>query len=264
MPIRKTSIKELENLLSTLGVGAGEIVMVHSAVFTLGMIENGLSGLYQAFRNLLGEEGTLIVPAFTYSFRRNEVFDVLNTPVGAEIGAFAEYVRKLPVAIRSTDPLFSMAAIGPQAGALMKRTSYSCFGEGSIYERIFAVNALFVALGITYSTGLTCFLRLEWLAGVDYRREMRFDGQSTGYDGKAYHDWAIHFARDEEHYPLAYTNRDPLGYRMEKLGISEAVDFGSGHHVALRALPFAEYVLSELARDPHVMLVNKAQPKSGG
>ena len=258
MPLRKTSIRELEDLLSTLGVGDGDIVMVHSAVFTLGHIESGPSGLYHAFRNLLGDEGTLIVPTFTYSFRRDQVFDVRNTPVGAEIGAFAEYVRKLPGATRSTDPLFSMAAIGPQAEALMKRTSHNCFGEGSIYEKIFAVDTLFVALGITYSTGLAAFMHLERLAGVDYRREMRFDGLSIGYDGKPYDDWVIHFARDEERYPSAYTNRDPLGYRMEELGISKAVDLGSGHHIALRAQPFAKYVLAELARDPHVMLVNKA------
>ena len=257
MPLRKTSIRELEDLLSTLGVGDGDIVMVHSAVFTLGHIESGPSGLYHAFRNLLGDEGTLIVPTFTYSFRRDQVFDVRNTPVGAEIGAFAEYVRKLPGAIRSTDPLFSMAAIGPRADALMERSTHYCFGPGSIYEKLFAANVLFVALGITYSTGLTCFLHLERLAEVDYRREMRFGGQSIGYDGNVYDDWAIHFARDEERYPAAYTNRNPLGYRMEEIGISRAVDFGSGHHIALRAQPFAEYVLVELARDPHVMFVNE-------
>lgn len=231
--------------------------MVHSSIFTLGKIENGLSGLYQAFRKILGEKGTLMVPTFTYSFRRNQIFDVRNTPTGAEIGSFAEYIRKLPGAIRSTDPLFSMAAIGPQAEDLMERTSHRCFGKDSIYEKIFSANALFVALGITYSTGITAFLHLENLAGIDYRREMRFDGQSIGYDGKIYDDWAIHFARDEEKYPSAYTNRDPLGYQMEELGISKAVDFGSGHHIALRAQSFKECVLSKLAKDPHLMLVDK-------
>ena len=230
--------------------------MVHSSILSLGKIEDGLSGLYKAFRNQIGQEGTLIVPTFTYSFRRNEIFDVRNTPAGVEIGSFAEYVRKLPGAIRSTDPLFSMAAIGPKAKELMNRTSHNCFGEGSIYEKLFDINTLFIALGITYSTGITAFLHLELLAGVDYRKKMRFDGQSIGYDGKIYDDWAIHFARDEKKYPKAYTNRDPLGKRMEEKGISKAIDFGSGHHIALHAQPFKKYVLSELEKDPHTMLVN--------
>ena len=59
-------------------------------------------------------------------------------------------------------------------------------------------------------------------------------------------------------YTLAHTNCDPLGCRMEKLGISKAVDFGSGYHMLLYAQSFAEYTLSELARDPHVMLAHFA------
>ena len=258
MPVRTTSIQELEDLLSTLGVCAGATVMVHSAVFTLGRIESGLSGLYQAFRNLLGDEGTLIVPTFTYSFRRDQVFDVRNTSAAAEIGVFSEYVRDLRGVIRSPDPLFSMAAIGPEAASLMERPSHNCFGAESIYEKLFAADTLFAALGITYNTGLAAFMHLERLGGVSYRREMRFDGLSIGYDGKPFEDWAVHFAWDEKRYPRRYRDRDPIGLRMEKLHISKAVDFGSGHHFALRAQPFADYVLSELARDPHVMLVNEA------
>jgi len=260
--IRNTSINEIKELLNSLEVEKGDIVMVHSSIFTLGIIEKGLSGLYQAFREALGENGTLIVPTFTYSFRRNKIFDVRNTPTGAEIGAFSEYVRKLPESIRSTDPLFSMAAIGPKAEYLMKRKSHRCFGQDSIYNKIFDANALFVALGITYSTGITAFLHLECIAGIDYRKETKFDGQSIGYDGEIYDDWAIHFARNEEQYPLAYTNRDPLGNKMEKLGISKAVDFGSGHHIALRAKPFKEFVLTELKKNPHLMLVNKKNKKN--
>ena len=256
MGLRKTSIKDLEGLLSSLGVEPGKVVMLHSTVFTLGLIEKGLAGLYQALRNLLGDAGTLIAPTFTYSFRRNQVFDIRHTPAPAEIGVFSEYVRKLPGTVRSADPLFSMAAIGPHATNLMERSSHNCFGMGSIYEKIFAVDALFVGLGITYSTGLACFMHLERMANVDYRREIRFSGQSIGYDGDIYDDWAIHFARDENRYPTAHTDRDPLGHRMEERGISKGFDFRSGHHVAFHAQVFEEYVLSELAKDPTVMLVD--------
>jgi aminoglycoside 3-N-acetyltransferase len=255
--MKKTSISELSDLFAALGVGDGDVVMLHSTVFTLGLIEDGLLGLYEALQNRLGVSGTLIVPTFTYSFRRQQIFDVRNTPVGAEIGAFAEFVRKLPGVIRSADPLFSMSAVGPQAEKLMTRTSHECFGQGSIYEKLFDVNALFIALGITYSTGITAFMHLECLANVDYRCKMRFDGMSIGYDGIEYPDWALHFARNEARYPFSCTNRDPLGYRMEQVGISKAMDFGSGHHMALRAQPFQDYVLSELARNPHSMLIDK-------
>ena len=254
MGIQKTSLHELKSLLSSLGVGEGKTIMVQSAVFTLGVIETGLTGLYRVFRELLGESGTLIVPTFTYSFRRNEIYDVRFSKSPKEIGAFSEYVRTLPNAVRSVDPLFSMAGVGPDAVKLLDRTSHNCFGMGSIYDNLFAANTLFVGLGVTYSTGLPCFMHLERLAKVDYRCEMRVEGRSIGYDGNVYDDWAIHFARDEARYPLRHTNREPLGSQLEELNISTAVDFGSGHHMAFKAEPFAEFVLSQLAQNPHVML----------
>ena len=254
MPIRKTTISELKGLFSTLGVHEGDTVMVHSALFTLGRIEGGIEGLYCAVRSVLGDTGTLVVPTFTYSFRRNQVFDVRKTPSSGNIGAFAEQIRQKPEAVRSTDPMFSMAAVGPAAETLMERTSHNSFGKGSIYEKLFRANTLFLALGITYSTGIACFMHLERLAEVDYRIEMRFDGISIGYDGTEYDDWAMHFARNETKYSFARQDRDFLGRRMEEAGISQTADLGSGHHIALRAEPFKEYVLEAIARDPFIML----------
>jgi aminoglycoside 3-N-acetyltransferase len=257
MPLRKTSISEIESLLRTLGVKTGDVVMAHTALFTLGKIENEVAGVYHAFRNVLGEEGTLIVPTFTWSFRRNETYNVRDSPPVNELGVFSNYVRQLPEALRSMDPLFSMAAIGPSAQVLMNRNSHNSFGKGSIYEKIFTENTLFVNLGITYSTGMSAFMHLEKLAGVDYRKDLRVEGLSVGYDGKSYDDWALHFARDEEKYPTAYTKREPLGNRMEQLGISSRIRLGSGNHISFRSYTFLEYVLNELELNPHIMLVKE-------
>ena len=52
MPVRDTSIREISELLAHLGLGRGQTVMIHSALFTLGRIEGGLQGFYEAVRNL--------------------------------------------------------------------------------------------------------------------------------------------------------------------------------------------------------------------
>lgn len=262
MPVRKTSVDDLRQLLTKLGVGQGDTVMVHSAVFTLGLIEDGLDGMYRAFRSVIGESGTLIVPTFTYSYRRGTVFDIRHSKPFKSIGVFAEHVLTLEDSFRSSDPLFSMAAVGPRAEVLMNRHGHNSFGKGSTYEKIFDTDALIVAIGITYDTGITAFLHLERLARVDYRREERFDGTSIGYDGSEYQDWAIHFVRDEERFPLAKRNRGPIGQAMEELGVSIAYKFGSGNHFALRCQPFAKYVLSELESDPYAMMINTTPSSS--
>ena len=249
----KTSIDRLKDLLGELGVAAGDTVMVHSSLFTFGRIENGATGFHRALRDLIGSEGTLIVPTFTYSFRRGERFDVANSPAPAQLGAFAEYLRRKGGAVRSPDPLFSMATEGPRAEDLMARPSSACFGEGSVYGKLFDADILILALGITYSTGLAGFMHVERLAGVDYRQEQRFEGVTIGLDGVAHDDAAIHFARDEKRYPHGRTDREAVGRAMEDAGIATALSYGSGRHVAVRALGFRDFVGDALARDPHVM-----------
>ena len=250
-------MEELRALFTFLGVKRGDTVMLHSAVFTLGVIENGLQGLYQAVRDLMGDDGTLIVPTFTFSFRRHQVFDVLNSPPSKEIGSFSDYIRRHPDSTRSLDPLFSMSAIGPKQQDLMERKSRNSFGEGSIYEKIFTANTLILALGITYSTGISAFMHIEKLARIDYRYDLTLEGRTVGYDGVERDDVVTHFARDESKYPTGHTNRDPFGQEMEAAGISIAADFGSGHHVALRSQPFLDFTLSALKQDPHLMYVNQ-------
>jgi aminoglycoside 3-N-acetyltransferase len=251
--MRRTSVPELTDLLRALGVVAGDRVMLHTSLFSLGLIEDGAAGFERALKEVVGVEGTIIVPTFTFSFRRGEVFDLKRTPADRSLGMFPERIRTLPEAFRSSDPLFSKAAIGRDAEHLMQRTSVNCFGRNSVYHRLFEHNVVFVCIGITYSTGLSAFMHLEKLAEVPYRREMKFDGRSRGEQGE-YADSAIHFMRQETlPWSKGHTNREPMGRELEQCGISTAVNFGNGHHFALRAQPFQEYVLSKVLRDPLVM-----------
>ena len=103
-----TTKLEVQNILKQLGVASGDILMLHSSTYSLGQIEGGLSGLLNAIIDYVGEDGGLIVPTFSYSFRRNEVFDVKNTVASNDMGAFSEFVRNSHLSFRSADPLFSI------------------------------------------------------------------------------------------------------------------------------------------------------------
>ena len=95
---------QLVHDLKAIGVKEGDSVLVHSSFKSMGHIAGGIATLVAAFREVLGESGTLIVPTLTYSYVsvENPVFDYVNTP--SCVGAFSEYVRKLPDAIRSVHP----------------------------------------------------------------------------------------------------------------------------------------------------------------
>jgi aminoglycoside 3-N-acetyltransferase len=249
----RTTQKQLMELFKSLGLKDGDIVVAHTGLFSLGLIEGGVGGFYKSLIEIIGNDGTLIVPTFTYSFRRNEIFDISNSPSAKNIGVFSEYVRNKPESIRNSDPIFSFSAIGSKA-EIINRNSTECFGNGSTYDSLFNEDASFLAIGINYSTGLSGFMHLEKLAKVPYRKDEELFGISRNSEGIEYPDSAIHFVRDEKKFGQAITNREPMGSILENSGASIAVDYGYGRHICLKGIQWREVVLSHLSKNPIAML----------
>ena len=57
--------KDLTEALKKLGVAPGETLLVHSALTEIGHIENGVKTVISALRDVVGEDGTVLAPAFT-------------------------------------------------------------------------------------------------------------------------------------------------------------------------------------------------------
>jgi aminoglycoside 3-N-acetyltransferase len=252
--VAKTTVADLTGLLRGLGLASGDVAMVHCSLFTLGQLPDGPSSLLEALLEVLGESGTLVVPVFTYSFRRNEIFDIRNSPGDPAMGLFSERVRTDPRAVRSACPVFSMSAIGRNAQGLMHRDGPQCFGEGSIYGRLFAMDVKTVGLGVPYSRGLSAFMHLEKLAGVPYRYDLALDGRSIGMEGVLRDDRAIHFARDELQFAGWQTDREEMGRELEAAGIARVQRLHRCNHVCLPATPWKNHVVGRLKRDPLAML----------
>lgn len=102
--------------LARLGIVSGDIILMHSSYKSLGGIEGGAEGFFKAFLDLLGPEGTLVLPALSYRdvSREQPVFDVLNTP--SCIGYLPEFFRtQVPGVIRSLHPTHSCCMTGRYA-----------------------------------------------------------------------------------------------------------------------------------------------------
>ena len=106
---------DLQRGLSSVGVRPGDTLFTLSNLGYFGIPAGGLTAdnafdtALGALRAAVGPEGTICVPTFTYSFCRGEDFDPASTP--SSMGLFPERVRQLPSALRSEDPLFSIAAL---------------------------------------------------------------------------------------------------------------------------------------------------------
>jgi aminoglycoside 3-N-acetyltransferase len=120
----------------------------------------------------VGRNGNIIMPTFSYSFCKKEIFDPKTTP--STVGALTEYFRKLKGVKRSMDAIFSVAALGPDKD-YFTNVGTNCFGERSIFEKLYFKNVKIIFLGETFD--ITYMHFIEQRFGIPYRFIKEFNGQ---------------------------------------------------------------------------------------
>lgn len=120
-----------------------------------------------AVRQVVGDEGTILVAAFSYAYARHATpYEHETSP--AELGPFPEWFRTRPGTIRSFHPLYSVCGRGPRASAILEGTGRSAFGAHSPFARLGAEETVFVSLGSPLARWFTYAHHLEHLAGVNH------------------------------------------------------------------------------------------------
>lgn len=141
----------LAEQLRTLGLCAGDEVMVHSSLRSVGPIEGGAEALVEAFLEVLGPGGLLVVPTFTYY---SNVFDHANEP--SVTGAFSEVVRAWPGAVRSLHPTHSVAVLGNRAAEFCAgHELVGAVSAGSPLERLARDGGWILLVGVVHNRNTT-------------------------------------------------------------------------------------------------------------
>ena len=82
--------------------------------------------------DILGKEGTLTIPAYTFSAYSNEIFDVEKSR--SITGVLGETARLMPGFTRTVHPVYSHAVKGKHAEFLDGQDFTTCFGENSYFD----------------------------------------------------------------------------------------------------------------------------------
>lgn len=113
----------LADALRSLGLTAGDRLMVHSSLKSLGHVEGGPHVVIGALQDVLTEEGLLLMPSFNHGapFRAGGCgyFDPRETPT--ENGLIPETFRQLPGVWRSLNPTHAYCAWGRDAERYVNR-----------------------------------------------------------------------------------------------------------------------------------------------
>ena len=168
----KIKLKKNDNLIVTTSLGM------------LGLIKskkNMNEVFFNIIKNHIGEQGTLFVPTYSYSFGNKKIFDVKKTK--SLIGDFGNFVLKQKNIFRSEDPMTSIAGLGPKAEKILNIDKNTSYGKGCIFEKMLKIDLKILNIGLG-PNWIPFIHYLDYLNKVQFRYDKYFRGQIVDRNNK--------------------------------------------------------------------------------
>ncbi len=248
------SMEDVIQALRKVGVSKGDNIFVHSNIGFWGKLKDAVSKddyyriLKTAIFEVLGENGTLVAPTFSYSFCWRNVFDKGKTP--SVCGFLSEMVRKDPQSLRSDDANFSIAAIGLKAKYFTENAPEHSFGPNCFWQRFLESNGRICNFNFDSASNFIHYV--EKLLEVPYRYDKAFKGIYRK-NGKEYEGVFYHFVYDlnnPEHVP-EFTKFDK---KAKEMGLAKVANIGKGQIVSISAKNVVELIRGELPDNPSLLI----------
>lgn len=240
--------------LKSLGITAGDTLFIHSNIGYFGIPEgersadNANKTLLAALLEVLGDNGTLVVPTFTYSFSNGQSFDPDNSL--SDCGRFAEFIRMHPDSVRSTDPHVSVAALGKKAIQLTQNVSKNAYAEDSFFARFFQEGGK--VCNFNFDTGSTLVHYIERLLNVPYRFDKAFTGTISS-QGQEQEDCFTIYVRDTSTDATIadFTTLDKLAVEQN---LYQKATLGRGFIGVISIRDKYQLIKNELQLNPHLLI----------
>jgi aminoglycoside 3-N-acetyltransferase len=201
--------------LRAAGLGAGDILLVHCSLASLGFVAGAARAVIEGLLELVTPAGTLMMPTYSGELsdpaewryppvpeewietirRETPAYDVRLTPT-RRMGVVAELFRHFPGVQRSPHPQSSFAAGGAQAAMLVGAHPLAYrFGPQSPLGKLCALGGKVLLLGAPAQTNSLFYLseyRVDGQRKVNKRAPMMVDGRAlwVEYEDLVYpNDW---------------------------------------------------------------------------
>ena len=252
--MKSYSEQQLRHALARTEIPAGSLVMVHSSLFSLGRVKNcPIPAIpqchYNAIREMIGPDGTIVVPTFTFDFCRGETFDRQRTPSKA-MGSFSEYMRRRSLSQRSPHPIQSLVAEGPLSGELVELDTPGAFERGGSFDRLIDLDAHLLLIGC----GVEPVSLVHWAeerVGVPYRYWKKFHGLYRDQGHESHRTYRM-YVRDLTLNPRVHLR--PIGEQLRERNLLRSFELSCSTVETCRSRDFAEVATAILRDDPTALI----------
>jgi len=250
------------NALRLAGLRRGMTVFSHSNIAFFGRIENTscmddlVRFMLDCYLDVLGPDGTLVLPVFTYSFgsdKDDKVFDLQTTL--SKTSAMGNWLVTSGAGCRSADPMLSVVAMGSRARELTADIDLTCFGPQSIWARLWDEDAMICNLNL--DSGSTYLHWVERELGVSYRTDIPMSG--TVIDNGRSQEMHVTYTGRDLRDPGASASFESYHRACMAQGISKVTSLGRGQIVSQSARDAKSFLEVLLKTHPY-LLTSRHQP----
>jgi aminopeptidase-like protein/aminoglycoside N3'-acetyltransferase len=247
---------DLTAALISAGIRNGDLLFLHVSLDMLGNPTGGprasdkCAMVLRAMRSALGESGTVVAPSYTFSFSRQEPFDVERSPAvngpWSESTDVLEYIRHQPGTLRSHDPLQSVVANGPLAAVLLDNLPATCFGEDSIQDRLRRRGGKICLIGPGLHEAAVVH-HAEVMSSVPYRFKKLFTGNVVMGGVSRRCGWISHVRMSSD----ITLNASRIDADATARGLVRVARVGRGIVQVIDAEAFYEFLRRSIAANPY-------------
>ena len=254
-------IKSLYDLLSKNGINAGDSICIFSDVSKFPIpesikqevkdlgVEKLLKSYVDTFKELVGKDGLIIMPTFTYSPMRSEIYNPDYSK--SRVGVLTEYFRKSDSVERSSHPIFSFACWGSESIKFLKLENFHCFGDRSLFGKMYNMRTKYILFGVNIQLGATFIYYSLEKNNVYYRYNKSFTSKIK-IGNKSFEKQVKYFVRD-----LSLKYKDDW-HGLEKLsikrGICKSIKYNKGRILITSSNEIDTLIQSQLNVDKDYLI----------
>lgn len=240
----------IQEAVESVGVTKGDVVYVHSSLLKFGRPlldrERTLNIIVSILQYIVGSEGTIIMPTYSYSACRGEIYD--RTKTKSRVGLLTEHFRNMDGVKRTMHPIFSDAVWGAKQEYFLD-CELDAFGKGSVFSKLVERKAKLLTFGET--KGYTFFHYCEEQVGVPYRFFKMFPAEIS-VDGEVKKFEIPYYVRMLDRRSLC--NDQKLHLYLSKLGIEKNICLENAIISCADVEQMYEAVVAKLEDEPEFFL----------